>query len=467
MNLPTEPQTQSASLWSQKRRKLIVVGFVVIFVALSGTTGYVFLHKAPTCQDNRKNQNETGVDCGGVCTRICALETKELVIDWVRLFKIRDGVYSAVARVQNPSSNSIARDVPYSFSLKDLSGNVVATRSGTVFIPARDTFIVFEGTITAEGNPVNISFSFDKKPLWERSAYEEPKLTILDKQLIDLETTPRLVAQVQNTNIVDVKNVTLDALIYDDQGNAVQVSETFIERIPAGETAKATFTWPQPISLKSRVCESPVDTALVIDRSGSMEFLGKTPPQPLTDVKDAAKSFVNELSKFDQAAVISFANEASTPIDSLLSSSLAPISEAIGNIVITPPSNTQNTNIGDGILKATIELESERHRSTSGKVLVVLTDGVATRPKKAGDATYPEKYALAVANEAKEKGIRLFTIGLGKDLNQGFLGKLATAPSDFYLAPSAASLKGIYHEIGTKMCKRQPTALEIVPSIPL
>lgn len=457
--------------WSKKRQVLIFTLSVLVILTILGSIAYAIFHKAPTCEDNRQNQDETGIDCGGVCTRICALDTKELVIEWVRLFKIRDGLYSAVARVENPAADSIAHDVPYTFSLKDASGRTVATRSGTVFIPARDIFVVFEGAIAVEGdlenNPVGVTFAFDAKPLWERSSYVEPKLIILDKQLTDLETTPRLVASVQNPNITDVKDVTLDAIIYDDQGNAVQVSETFIESIPAGETAKATFTWPQPISLKSRVCESPVDAALVIDRSGSMEFLSRNPPQPLTDVKAAAQSFVAELSRFDQAAVVSFANEGSEPIDAFLSSSLTSIGQAIGNIAIIPPANTQNTNIGDGVHKASIELASERHRPASGKVMVVLTDGVATRPTKVGDTSYPEKFALATAAAAKREGVRIFTIGLGKDLNQEFLRSLATAPSDFYLAPTTANLKGIYHEIGTKMCKRQPTALEIVPNIPL
>jgi Mg-chelatase subunit ChlD len=458
---------QPEQSWAKKRQTIVIIGFLVLAVLILSIVGYVFFYDAPTCMDNRKNQNETGIDCGGLCARICEDDAERLTIDWVRLFKIREGVYSAVARLENPAPNSIAKDVPYTFSLKDRGGRVVATRSGSVFIPSRDTFVVFEGTIISDDDPESVTFAFDEEPAWERSDYIEPDIVVVDKQLTDLETTPRLVATLQNPHLVDIKNITLDALIYDDQGNAVQVSETYIERIGAGATTKATFTWPNPISLKSRICESPVDAALVIDRSGSMEYLGLNPPQPLTDVKTAAKSFINELSKFDQATIVSFANEGSNPVDAFLSSELSVIKQAIENIAIIPPSNTQNTNIGDGMLQAAAELESERHRAASGKIMVVLTDGVATRPLKAGDTTYPEKFALGVAQDAKQKGIRVFTIGLGKDLNQSFLSTLASTSTDFYLAPTAADLQGIYHEIGTKMCKRQPTALEIVPSIPL
>ena len=461
MNSPTD------LTWSKRRQLIILGGLGFFVVTVLSISGYLYFYEAPSCSDNKQNQNETGVDCGGVCTRICAVDTKALTLEWVRLFKIRDGIYSAVARVSNPSVDSIARDVPYTFTLKDASGKEVSKRSGTVFVPARDTFVVFEGTITSSGNPESVSFQFDKEPEWVRSTYTQPKLAIIDKQLSDIEKSPRLIATVSNQSIVDVNNITLSSLIYDDQGNAVQVSQTYIEKIKAGATEKATFTWPQPISLKSRICESPVDTALVIDRSGSMEYLGTTPPQPLTDVKEAAKLFVSELSKFDQATVVSFANEASNPIDAFLSSNLSSIQDAILNISITPPAKTQNTNLGDGILKASEELESSRHRPKSGKIMVVLTDGVSTRPIKVGDTKYPESFALANATDAKAKGTRIFTIGLGKDLNQEFLKNVASAPGDFYLAPTATQLESIYHDIGTKMCERKPTSLEIIPSIPL
>lgn len=452
--------------WARKRQIIIVSGLSILFITLLTIGLYVLLHKPATCFDNKQNQDETGIDCGGsICSRICQADSKGLSVQWVRLFKIRDGVYSVVARVENPAINSIATNVPYTFNLKDANGTIVATRSGSTFIPSHSSFIVFEGTIETKGMPETVAFQFDKTPDFQKSDYVQPDVVILNKELINQDSQPRLTASVKNPNVTDVKNLTLSALIYDDEGNAVQVSRTHVDVIKPGETVNAVFTWPNPISLKSRVCVTPVDTSLVIDRSGSMQFLGDNPPQPLTDVKNAASYFISELSKKDRASIVSFANEASNPIDSPLSSNIDSITAAVNAISITQPWSTQNTNVGDGMLKGSESLTSSP--SNSGKVMVVLTDGVATRPVKVGVKNYAESYALTVAADAKAKGIRIFTIGLGKDLNQDFLKKVASAPTDFYLAPNASDLAGIYHQIGTAMCKRMPTALEIVPSIPL
>ena len=387
------------------------------------------------------------------------------MIDWVRLFKIRDGVYSVIAQIENPATESIADNVPYTFTLRDKSGETITTRSGKTFIPARKTFVVFEGTIQTNTPPDSVFFTFDQEPNWQKSTYTEPNLVISNKQLTDVDTAPRMTATVQNTNVIDITNITLSALIYDDGGNAVQVSQTYLDKLKAGDTANITFTWPNPISLKSRVCQSPVDTSLVIDRSGSMAFLGTNPPQPLTDVKDAANSFVSELTKNDQSAVVSFSNTASNPVDMALTSDLTSAQNAINAITILSE-GSQNTNIGDGLLKGLNELISSNAKTDSGKILVLLTDGVVNLPTKKGDKKYPENYALQVAQNAKDKGVRIFTIGLGKDLNQTFLKQVASSPSDFYLAPTAKDLTSIYHEIGTKMCVRKPTSLEIFTSIP-
>jgi Mg-chelatase subunit ChlD len=451
--------------WAKKRQIIIVTGLSFIFLLIVSITLYNFLKKPATCFDNKQNQNETGVDCGGVCSAICKADSKSLVIDWVRLFKIREGEYSVIAQIENPAVNSIAREVPYTFSLRNKSGDTVTTRSGKTFIPARKTFVVFEGTIDTQASPESVFFQFDQEPNWQKSSYIEPNLVISNKELINIDSLPRMNATVQNPNIVSVKNVTLSALIYDDGENVVQVSQTFIENLKAGDSANIVFTWPQPISLKSRICESPVDASLVIDRSGSMEYLGKNPQQPLTDVKNAADSFVSELSKYDQASVVSFANTASDPADVSLSGDLSAVKNAIDSISILTPT-IQNTNIGDGLQKGLNELLSQKARQESGKILVLLTDGVANLPYKKGNTKYPENYALSVAKNAKDQNTRIFTIGLGKDLHQDFLKQIASSPTDFYLAPTAKELTAIYREIGTKMCKRKPTALEIVTSIP-
>jgi hypothetical protein len=84
---------------------------------------------------------------------------------------------------------------------------------------------------------------------------------------------------------------------------------------------------------------------------------------------------------------------------------------------------------------------------------------------RAGDDAYPEKEGLREADAARAQGISVFTIGLGKDINTDFLRAAASSTEDAFFAPTARELQGIYEEIATRICKRQPASIEIFPRI--
>ena len=55
--------------------------------------------------------------------------------------------------------------------------------------------------------------------------------------------------------------------------------------------------------------------------------------------------------------------------------------------------------------------------------------------------------ALAHAQELKDRGVTIFTIGLGANVNAAFMQGLATDPGKYYYAPTAQQLEGIFQAI--------------------
>ena len=47
------------------------------------------------------NQNEQGIDCGGVCQLVCSANIKPLIPLWTRPVKISGDVYSVVSYIEN------------------------------------------------------------------------------------------------------------------------------------------------------------------------------------------------------------------------------------------------------------------------------------------------------------------------------------------------------------------------------
>lgn len=450
--------------WAQKRKFIYgAVFFVFIFFAVFISLRYFFYQK-PTCSDNLKDGDETGVDCGGSCPLLCQNQSIDPVVLWARTFKVSGNVYNATAYVQNANLDAGIADAPYIFRI--YSGDeLVYEKRGSTFISPGKTFAVFEpGIVIKDKAPTRTTFEFTGPFSWTKFSWSEPKLDITNKVISGTDSSPKLTASVENKTIKNLSDIEFVSIIYDSNGNAVASSRTFADYLSAESSAGLVFTWPLAFETGTESCKSPVDVLLAIDRSGSMSGDGKNPPQPLTDVKDAAASFVSELADGDQAGLVSFADSASNPIDMKLTSDTAELLQKIDAVSIHS-GKIQNTNIADGLLKSSEELSSVRHNGKSGKYIVLLTDGVPTEPQKAGDKNYPEEYASSTAAQIKSGGVKIYSIGLGSKVNPEFLKMISTAPEYYYSATSSKDLVGVYSKISAAICKKGPAVIEIIPRV--
>ncbi|MFH1535057.1 MAG: VWA domain-containing protein [Patescibacteria group bacterium] len=161
--------------------------------------------------------------------------------------------------------------------------------------------------------------------------------------------------------------------------------------------------------------------------------------QPITSAKEAAKSFINELDPaYDKIGVAYYSDSARC--DFLASNDFVGARTAIDDIA----SPSGYTNIGDAIGLATANILNNAP-PTDTRVEILLTDGKANRPLPLATS---EDYARTKADEADSAGILIFTIGLGSNVNVAFLrDDIATDPTMYFYAPSAAELENIYNQI--------------------
>lgn len=235
--------------WATKR-KLTYLSIVSAFLVIVISIPLFFLfNKQPTCFDNKKNQDEVGTDCGGVCTKLCKVDTTTPIVSWQRVFRVSKGVYSAVAYVENPNLNSSASNVPYTFRVYDRANVLIVERKGiTSILPIGVTPIFEAGILVGERVPARVVFSIDAKPDWYTTKKLPPRVTIsnLTKHFDDV--LPSLSATLTNTTLKNIPRFEVVTILYDENENAIGASKTIVDGMAGEQSSEIVFSWREAFS---------------------------------------------------------------------------------------------------------------------------------------------------------------------------------------------------------------------------
>lgn len=442
--------------WAFFRRVQYGTGLTLFCVVAFLLVYQQFFYEVPTCFDSRHNGEEAGVDCGGVCTRICAFTVEPPSATWARSFRVVDGQYNAVAYIENRNRIAASPELHYTFSLYDAEG-LIAERKGSTILPPDSVYPVFEARIdTGKRIPTQTFIALDPVEMWLPATVGRDQFTVTSRKLLNADSKPTLEAKIRNNDLTVTNEVEIVATIFDTYGNALTSSRTFINDFAPRSEATAVFTWPEPIAKTVRSCEIPTDVVLAIDLSGSMNNDAANPPEPVTSVLAAAKSFVDRLRDADQVGVVTFASEAT--VEQPLTHQREVTANAVTALRIDPKEESGSTNTGEALMSVSEELNSERHSSGARKVAVLLTDGLATAPDE-----NPDEYALSNAQLMKENGISVFAIGLGEQVNMDFVSRLASSPAQSFKAVTAADVDQIYRQITASLCEDGAAVIDIIP----
>lgn len=216
---------------------LILVGGFLIF-------NYIFA-PAPSCFDGKQNQDEMGVDCGGLHCPACITETpKDVTVLWTRLFQVRAGTYEAAALVENPNITLGSRGIPYLIKFVDADGLVIATRRGETYALPQSRFLIYEsGVVSALRKPTRVVLELQPF-VWEAASKQELPIRIIKgEQSFGLDR-PRYSISLKNESIDTVSNIDVAAVVLDAGGNALGVSASHVDAIGDSATQDVTFIWP-------------------------------------------------------------------------------------------------------------------------------------------------------------------------------------------------------------------------------
>lgn len=198
---------------------------------------------------------------------------------------------------------------------------------------------------------------------------------------------------------------------------------------PAASTTPRPSVLHLPIVQKPRCIPSkvPVDVALVIDTSRSMEGA------KVAAAAEAAQTFLGFLAlPRDHAAVVTFDADARA-LQPLTGDGIA-LSRALKGLALA-----SGTRIDLGLRVAMEQVDGAGSRIGADGVIVLLTDG---RPDSGTEARI-----RLYARLAQRMGVTVYAVGLGADVDQLVLEIAAGDPERVFLAPTPEALEDIYEAI--------------------
>lgn len=230
---------------SQRKFKILAIIWIVI-IAFAGVFVYKnFFNKQPTCFDSIQNQDEKGIDCGGICALLCPSESRPPITVYSRMFKAGPGSYTALALVENPNQGVFATRMDYIFKVYDERNILLAEIPGQTFVPPGRVFPVFEHSILT-GNRVAAKITFDINSdgiEWQKGQYQDPNIKITNVNNTIVDTRARITAEIENAEVYPMKNVEVVVVVYDSEGNAHESSATVVDYISPNDKASIAFTW--------------------------------------------------------------------------------------------------------------------------------------------------------------------------------------------------------------------------------
>lgn len=239
--------------WSRTRKRIILIIVFSFLAILVGGPFFLLVYEKPICSDGKRNGDETGVDCGGSCQRLCTPEALPLILKGdPRILTIAPNTFEIVGLVENPNPDAEIYRAEYTVKLYDsMSAIPVKTIDGFTFIPKGRTIALFEGpfTLPVEISPTRATLEWKEASLdFRKTNATEPELEIVELSLTNASSSPRLNAKVENLSLGSVSNIDFVALVSDAGGNIFASSKTYIDTLESGETADIFFTWPRPFS---------------------------------------------------------------------------------------------------------------------------------------------------------------------------------------------------------------------------
>lgn len=230
------------------KKIIIIFMYFLIFVAFFLFI-YFWLKPEETCFDQKKNQNEQGVDCGGVCQKKCNLLPQfDLSIGATGFVESGiSGKYDLFGEVSNLNNDFGSGNFSYEFDIKDSSGATLNKFSGKSFILPGEKKYLVATNVLAELIPKEIVLTVSDVKWEEFVNYEKPQLKIINRNYQETNSGvgfSEAFGLLKNESPFDFSTIKVNIILKDATGKIVALNSTILNTVRTGESRDFKAIWP-------------------------------------------------------------------------------------------------------------------------------------------------------------------------------------------------------------------------------
>ena len=190
-----------------------------------------FLKPGPSCFNNKRDQNETGVDCGGVCAPCELARLQPVKVNWVKYFPAAQNRITIAAELVNPNINFAFPSLPYELTIYGPFGVKIKTIEGDTFIYAGELKYLMESAAFDFKDITRIDINLGSPSWLLKSQFIKPSAEPIG---IKTEITDEIISVsgfVANKQAVALRQVKVVVFLYDRFKQVLIIAQTTVSDI--------------------------------------------------------------------------------------------------------------------------------------------------------------------------------------------------------------------------------------------
>jgi hypothetical protein len=238
----------------KKSIKRVIIIFVYLLILASFCALlYFWLRPEESCFDQKMNQNEQGIDCGGVCQKKCNL-LPQFDLEVKEKGFVESGIsgkYDLFGEVFNPNNDFGSGSFSYEFDIKDSSGVTLNKFSGKSFILPGEKKYLIATNVPIETAPGEISLVINEVRWEEFVNYEKPQLKIINRNYQETNGGigfSEALGLLKNESPFDFNAIKINVILKNSAGKVVALNSTVLNTVKTGESRDFKALWSNKFS---------------------------------------------------------------------------------------------------------------------------------------------------------------------------------------------------------------------------